>query len=844
MRKLLLIVGGIAAGVVLIVAGVVGYAYLNLNSIIAANRAVLLEKASAAVGRPLEVGQIKATLGWGVAIELTGVRLADDANFSQLPFVEAGDVMLKAEVLPLLHKEIQITELVLERPQIRIIRAASGAMNFSSMTRKGEAAPAPSPAAPGGGAPGIGEALPPKSGGGIASAKVTIATFTVTDGRVFYLDKAAGGAPITINAVNLKVTHFSLVEPFNLVLSLAALGDRKNLEVSGTAGPIVKDGAVEAGAIPLALEASIGPFTRAQLRAMPQLAKALPAALTFSGEATLQGKVAGTLDALNFDIASNLGPNQIALAPTFQKPAGTNLKLTGSGSYAGGKVAVRQANLELASLRAKLTDIAIAAKHITARIDTNNFDLAPVAQLLAAARPYSPTGTAEIHAGLSLVNSKPALDGTITLANLNTTIPGSSTPPLSNLSGTIKFAGNTASAGPLTFKLGSGNATLRATADSIQPVHAAYQLSVDKITLAELVPSRKDAGDENLVQVAAAGTVGNSGGAMAATTKLSAASGMIANVPFTLLALDAGYGGDRVNIGTLKFGAFDGSIGASGAAAVGAAPTFDLKVNAQNIDLQQALASQHAKAAETIRGHLTADLEVAGKGKGYEEVKPSLRGSGRARIDNGKLIGVNVAAQALKKVDNVPGIGALVPAAVVANHPQLFKSPDTDIDQASLTFVLAGPRLTSHDLVAKAADYSLFGDGWFDFDKNIELAARIVMSKAFSSELVAAKHNVVYLTDRDQQVEIPLRVAGQLPHPAVMPDVGVLARRAASHAAQQQVGQLLEKKGVGKLLEKGGLGGLLGGLTGGAAGASPTPTGTATPGSGGSLPNPFKGLFH
>jgi hypothetical protein len=53
-------------------------------------------------------------------------------------------------------------------------------------------------------------------------------------------------------------------------------------------------------------------------------------------------------------------------------------------------------------------------------------------------------------------------------------------------------------------------------------------------------------------------------------------------------------------------------------------------------------------------------------------------------------------------------------------------------------------------------------------------------------------------------VEIPLRVVGHLPKPAVIPDIGVLAQRAATHAAQREVSRLLGKKG-------GALGGLLGG---------------------------------
>jgi len=852
MRKVLLVAGGVIGVIVLIVVGLVGYAYFNLNSIIASQRGRLLARVSDAVGRPIEADEIKASLRRGIAIEITGIKLADDPAFSQLPFVQADDVLLKVEFLPLLSKELKVTELILRQPQIRIIRSTAGAMNVSTIAKKsGEKKLSKS-----GGSRWSGGGLGSGNAGGapVASA-VSIRTFTVEDGRVFYLDKQTGAAPVTINAINLKIANFSLASPFDIALDLAAFGDRKNLDVSGTAGPIMQDGAIDAGAIPVTLNATVGPLVLEQLKSVPELAKALPRALTFTDAVELKAKISGTVDALHFEAASDLTQNRVVYVPSFDKPAGIPLKFTASGTRTDGKLVVQRANLTLANLDAKITDIAIASGTVTARVDTNKFDLAPIAGMIAAARPYNPTGAAEVHTGVSLGGKQPRFNGLVTLASVNTAMPGSKAPPVSDFNGTIRLAGNVANLGPLTFKLGSGRAQLQASADSLQPMHASYRLNVDKITLAELVPSRQNAGDENLIQVSATGVVSNSGGLGSGSTKLNAVSGMVANVPFTQLALDASYGGDRVNVNSLKLDAFDGAIEAAGLATLGAAPTFDLRVNTQNVNLQQALASQHAKAANTIRGNLTASVQLAGQGKDFDQIKPTLRGSGRAKMDNGKLIGVNVVAQALKKVDNVPGIGALVPAAVVANHPELFQSPDTDIQAASLTFTILGPRITSPDIVVVSPDYSIFGDGWFDMDKNIDVKAKIKMSKPFSEELVAARKNVIYVTNSDGVVEIPLIVAGQLPHPKVAPDVTVITQRAATHAVQSRVGDLLQKKGLGGILKKNGLGGLLGGLTGDNSGGDDSSGGIANPppadgsgaggsGGSGSIPNPFKGLFH
>jgi hypothetical protein len=63
MRKIIL-GAGIAVGVLLlIVAAVLIYAVANLNSIIATRQKMLLDKLSDALGRPVEIQEVKASIG-------------------------------------------------------------------------------------------------------------------------------------------------------------------------------------------------------------------------------------------------------------------------------------------------------------------------------------------------------------------------------------------------------------------------------------------------------------------------------------------------------------------------------------------------------------------------------------------------------------------------------------------------------------------------------------------------------------------------------------------------------------------------------------------------------------
>src|SRR5262249_32147106 len=152
-------------------------------------------------------------------------------------------------------------------------------------------------------------------------------------------------------------------------------------------------------------------------------------------------------------------------------------------------------------------------------------------------------------------------------------------------------------------------------------------------------------------------------------------------------------------------------------------------------------------------------------------IKPTLQGSGQMAVKNGKLIGINLGAETLQKVKGIPGIDNLITPNVIARHPALFKDRDTQLDQASLSFVLQGPRMTTHDLTVASPDYRMLADGWLDMDKNVDMSAHVLMSKQFSADLRADRKNVVYLEDEQGQIDIPVIIRGQLPKPSILPNI-------------------------------------------------------------------------
>ena len=304
-----------------------------------------------------------------------------------------------------------------------------------------------------------------------------------------------------------------------------------------------------------------------------------------------------------------------------------------------------------------------------------------------------------------------------------------------------------------------------------------YELNAAAVRLADLAPSRPP--DEVINQLFAKGAV--SIGSMTGPTvdsEITSPSGNLANVPYQNLRLSLSLADKMVRVTTLKLKAFAGDIVATGNTRTEASAPMEASINFTNLDIQQALNSQKSKAAGTVRGTLGGNITVSDKDREFRRDEADAKGQRQADADErqaGRRQRRRPGAQegAAPAGDRQPGarVGRQEPSRAVRQPGR--RHPDRDDE-----LVLADPRITSHDIKVQTQDYNLLGDGWFDMDKNIDLAARIVLSPQFSKELIEQKKEVGFIANKDGQIDIPLQVVGQLPKPQV------IAQRDGTRAAR------------------------------------------------------------
>ena len=227
MKRTLKIVGIVLA--VLIVVLIAIPFFINVNSF----RPRIEAAASEALGRPVTVGNLSLSILSG-SVTADNIAIAEDPAFGTSPFVTAKSLKVGVELMPLItSKQLHVTDITLEQPQITLLKTPAGKWNFSSIgasaTKSSASARSTAPA------PSSASASPGSSSS--APNDMSVAKLNVKDGKLIVGNANSKAKPHLYDQVNITVTNFSPTSqfPFHLTTKLPAGG---NADISGQAGPI------------------------------------------------------------------------------------------------------------------------------------------------------------------------------------------------------------------------------------------------------------------------------------------------------------------------------------------------------------------------------------------------------------------------------------------------------------------------------------------------------------------------------------------------------------------------------------------------------------------------------
>ena len=169
------------------------------------------------LGRKVALGHLSLSLIGGSLIA-DNLSVADDPAFAATPFLQAKRLKIGIEIGPLLfHRQVRITGLTIDAPEIQLIHSEKGAWNFSSLGGASEANPAPQQQS--------------------VFPDVTVNEIKIEHGSATILSTPAVGKPFACTEIGLSIKQFSFTRSFPFELSLKLPGDGA-FSLKGSAGPV------------------------------------------------------------------------------------------------------------------------------------------------------------------------------------------------------------------------------------------------------------------------------------------------------------------------------------------------------------------------------------------------------------------------------------------------------------------------------------------------------------------------------------------------------------------------------------------------------------------------------
>ena len=322
------------------------------------------------------------------------LSIADDPAFSKDPFVRAKSLHVGVEVMPLIFsKKLNVTELVLDQPEIRLIQTPGGKWNFSSLG--GEKQP-----------------QKPDSSSSASMDSLSVNRLAVKDGSLS-MGKTNSSRVQTYKDVDITVNNFSSKSQFPFTMTAKLPGDG-DLKLDGQAGPIAQD----AAETPLSADVSVKGLNLAT-SGLVEPSSGIAGIADFTGKVNSDGHIArstGDLTANKLKLAEKATPT----SKTVQLKYAIELNLAkDTGSITQGDISIGKALAKLTGTYQMQGDVTT----LNAKLNGNAMSVDELQAMLPALGVVLPSGsslqggTLSTNLSISGTSAKPVVTGPIQLEN-------------------------------------------------------------------------------------------------------------------------------------------------------------------------------------------------------------------------------------------------------------------------------------------------------------------------------------------------------------------------------------------------------------------------------------------
>ena len=185
--------------------------------------------------------------------------------------------------------------------------------------------------------------------------------------------------------------------------------------------------------------------------------------------------------------------------------------------------------------------------------------------------------------------------------------------------------------------------------------------------------------------------------------------------------------------------------------------------------------------AGAATGALGLTMQVRGAGKDFQGAARHVSGSAKVRVTDGTIAGLDVVRQAFTLLGTAP----------------LEGTQGERFEWIAASLGVASGVLSTDDFALHSPDFDLKGQLRIEPDGRLSGDADLMLSDALSAE-AQSKNRDLKLAFEGGRVTLPVKIAGTLTSPRVLPDINDALRRAARNHTIAEVDKA-KKKGSDEL---------------------------------------------
>ena len=590
-----------------------------------------------------------------------------------------------------------------------------------------------------------------------------------------------------------------------------------NVKVTGNVGPVGTD----MDALALNTDIAFGPAGLPQLLAFAPVAENLPPELSADGSASVNVHVEGTLKNLAFTATVDATQSSIQFGDQFHKAQGKRMVLSTDARMTPESIALQQAKIQLDTLELTSSGAVTLGDTlgVDLQLDSNSVDLASWQEILPQLQDFSPTGQMELHTHVKGDVGEEQLPDTGTFDLRQVSASFAQLPqPISDLNTDITFTGQGAELKNTSARIGKSVLQLAVRIARFMPLDATYTFTSPELWLADVQASNgAEASSDVLKTLKSAGTARMENEQLAFSGTVSSAQGRLVNIDYTDFQTTLSLLNEIAKIDSASLQTLGGSVKASGQYDMGATPPqFQVTSQISDIELGEVFRAQMINALQYVRGKANFNLDLAGGGEDWEAIKQTLQGQGKFEVNQGALVDLNIADEVLSNITGIPGLTSIVSQKVRKKYPAIWGGTDTEFADLGSQLTFREGKILLDGVYLNAVDYATRGDGWLDYDQQIDFHGQIILAQNLSRDIQDNVKVAKYISNTQGRVAIPFTLSGTLPE-AKPPDIATLTRQVQRGAAQKGI-EAVQKKVLDKILPSTSL---LGGETDAAGESSP-----------------------